>query len=174
MLWRDLLTYWRSKHVGLRPPSRADIDPIEDIPSLVRSLFLMDVVGGQFRYRLIGSDIVEWAGRDSTGKLIDESLMHKTDLTVWLVGLSKVARTQRPLLAVTRPAGSEFAPLVALVLPLVAPDGSTEMIFGGLFRILDRRFRQTVDLMSIHGLVEYGIPDNLADDPVQLPVAPPP
>ena len=79
MSWRDLLTYWRGKHFGGKPPARRDIDPIAEIPSLAGSLFLIDVEGEQFRFRLIGSEIVQWAGRDSTGKVIDEHLMQKVE-----------------------------------------------------------------------------------------------
>ena len=160
MGWRELLTYWRTKCRDGLPPSRADLEPIAEIPTLLKHVFLFDVVGDQFRYRLIGSFIVDRAGRDCTGKLLDERLMPKRELDTWLAGLRKVATTQRPVLAMARPSRGLGVEYTAIVMPLVARDGKTEMIFGGLFGS-DARFERGSDLERIHGLVEYGVPDDL-------------
>ena len=70
----ELHRYWRGKFVGSRMPSRGSIDPIE-IPKLLPWVFLMDV--GQsplsFRYRLIGTGIVGFLGRDYTGRAVDQA-----------------------------------------------------------------------------------------------------
>jgi hypothetical protein len=64
--------YWQSKLRPGRLPSRADIDPIE-VPALLPYLYLLDVERNpiRFRFRLIGTKIVEWAGRDATGQHLD-------------------------------------------------------------------------------------------------------
>jgi hypothetical protein len=70
---RELYAYWRSKVAGGRLPSRADIDPAE-IPLLLPHLFLVDVERNpqRFRFRLIGTQICAWAGRDATGMYVDD------------------------------------------------------------------------------------------------------
>lgn len=72
---RQLLAYWCGKAPPNGLPSRADIDPV-DIPQLLPRLALIDVLrepaGLHFRYRLAGTEIVERAGRDPTGKRFDE------------------------------------------------------------------------------------------------------
>lgn len=168
MAWRDLLTYWRGKCRDGKPPSRTDLDPLVEIPHLLKHLFMMDVVGDQFRFRLIGSYIVSRAGRDSTGRWIDEQLMSKPELDTWQAGLRKVAAAKQPLLAVARPSRGLTVEFTALVLPLVDGSGATKMIFGGLFNGHDSRFKRSNDLELIHGLVEYGVPDDL--DACVLPV----
>lgn len=73
---RQLVQYWSLKRGGQRMPSRADIDPV-DIPRLLPYLRLVDVLREpeiRFRYRLIGTAIVERMGIDITGRYIDESL----------------------------------------------------------------------------------------------------
>ena len=70
----ELHRYWRSKFVGRRLPSRSSIDPIE-IPKLLPWVFMMDVEHSplSFRYRLIGTGIVGFLGRDFTGRAVDEA-----------------------------------------------------------------------------------------------------
>jgi PAS domain len=70
---RQLYTYWRSKAANGRLPSRADIDPIE-IPQILPYVFLVDVEHGplRFRFRLVGTQICTWSGRDVTGMYVDD------------------------------------------------------------------------------------------------------
>src|SRR5947209_13554600 len=71
----QLHAYWERKR-GTRPaPTRKEIDPAE-IVSLLPHVFLIEAVGMplRFRYRLIGTAVVELTGRDLTGHLVDENL----------------------------------------------------------------------------------------------------
>ena len=68
-----LFGYW-SRAAGPGPaPKRSDIDPPLDLPDFLPTTILFDVVrdaAGVFqtlRYRLIGTLLVEYAGRDPTG-----------------------------------------------------------------------------------------------------------
>lgn len=59
-----LFRYWRARFHGERPPSRADIDPIEIAriqPDLLPHLWLMDVQRNplRFRCRLVGGAVIE-------------------------------------------------------------------------------------------------------------------
>jgi hypothetical protein len=71
-----IFAYWDSKRGTRRMPSRADIDPV-DLRSLVNNIALYDVVvplsgkmGPLYRVRLVGSDIVEFDGRNTTGEWV--------------------------------------------------------------------------------------------------------
>lgn len=72
---RLIFDYWTGLARASRLPGRADIDPL-DFPKLLPRVALIDVVDAEdpvhFRYRLAGTEIVERAGRDPTGKRFDE------------------------------------------------------------------------------------------------------
>ena len=70
---REIYGYWRSKIADGRLPARAAINPL-DIPKLLPFVFLVDVERDpqRFRFRLIGTQICAWAGRDTTGMYTDE------------------------------------------------------------------------------------------------------
>ena len=63
----DFYRYWQAKRGGRAVPARSDIDPAE-IPALLPYLGIIEKTDGEFRYRLIGSALVEDLGRDVTGK----------------------------------------------------------------------------------------------------------
>jgi hypothetical protein len=69
---RRLYEYWQSKAKG-RLPARAAINPA-DIPALLPYLFMIDVESAprRFRFRLIGTQVCTWAGRDITGMYLDD------------------------------------------------------------------------------------------------------
>jgi len=71
-----LLDYWQSRRKGTDLPGRADFDPL-DFPQLLSSIALVSVLRDSqadpdlptdFRYRLAGTRIAAFAGRDPTGK----------------------------------------------------------------------------------------------------------
>jgi hypothetical protein len=71
--WNELLAYWQAKHIGDRPPSRQDIDPVIDLPHLAANLLIADVTPEGYRYRLVGSAVVERHKEEMTGKLAGSS-----------------------------------------------------------------------------------------------------
>jgi hypothetical protein len=68
-----LLRYWERKRGDRAMPRRSDIDPTELPPRLLPHMQLIEVLEGgtRFRFRLIGTAVVEAAGADLTGKYID-------------------------------------------------------------------------------------------------------
>jgi hypothetical protein len=73
---RAIFDYWRSVHPdGGGLPGRQHIDPI-DIPQLLPNIWLIDVKRDpyRFRFRLVGTQVVDYAGEDNTGKWFDERL----------------------------------------------------------------------------------------------------
>lgn len=70
---RQLYEYWQRQCQSGRLPSRHDLDPTE-IPSILRYLILADVVNGgaRLRFRLVGTEMVQFWGDDFTGQYLDE------------------------------------------------------------------------------------------------------
>lgn len=70
---RAFAEHWRSKCDAERLPSRLDID-IAELGPWIGRVIMMDVIdGGQdFRYRLVGTEIVDAVGRDLTGRLVSD------------------------------------------------------------------------------------------------------
>lgn len=69
----EIFDLWAVKRGSRRAPDRADFDPVE-MPRLLSHLFLYDVVPGNpldFRFRLVGTAIVEALRTDPTGKPFD-------------------------------------------------------------------------------------------------------
>ena len=65
----ELLAYWQRKRGTRHMPRRSDIDPPVELVRHADSLVLIDVLADaqDFRYRLIGTQVVAGHGRDSTG-----------------------------------------------------------------------------------------------------------
>ena len=71
---RALYDYWLSIRPADAPlPGRRHLDPL-DIPELLPNIWMVDVVRDplRFRFRLIGTEIVKFAGRDLTGSWLHE------------------------------------------------------------------------------------------------------
>ena len=127
-----LYEYWLQKHRDGRPPSRKDLDPLFEIPVLLPNLYLLDLIGDAFRFRLVGSEIVTRAGRDSTGRLIDEAILGDQALASWLRILRKARDQQVPILYCFTSVGMTKYDALAIVVPLVDASGKTEMLMGWL------------------------------------------
>src|SRR6266481_6045374 len=70
---RRLLVDWQFRRDERTFPSRKDFDPV-DLAYALGKLLLIEVLYEplRFRYRLIGSELVQRAGIDLTGKMVDE------------------------------------------------------------------------------------------------------
>ena len=71
----SLFCYWNSLRPASGLPARKDFDPTQ-IPDLLRNIWLIDVVppAPRFRYRLVGTAIVEARGYDQTGGFLDQEV----------------------------------------------------------------------------------------------------
>jgi hypothetical protein len=71
---RALHVYWLGLWVGDRLPARRQIDPLA-IPQLLDSLYLIDIEREplRFRYRLMGTKLVFFRGRELKGLYMDEA-----------------------------------------------------------------------------------------------------
>lgn len=130
-----LYRYWNSKR-GERPlPSRADIDPVE-IKPLLPGLFMIEVLEDprRFRYRLIGTDLVTFSGRDSTGRMIDSALYGEAAEGM-VSRLNEVVEGRRPMLSLSSAywlAQQSWNRVALLFLPLAVGDRPVGMILGGM------------------------------------------
>ena len=72
---RWLISYWQSAGSDQGLPSRRHIDPV-DFGGLLGNIWVADVqpTPRRFRYRVVGTRIVEYLGREPTGKWLDEVL----------------------------------------------------------------------------------------------------
>lgn len=135
---REIYEYWRSKRPapGLLP-GRKHIDPT-DIPHLLPSIFLLDVFradvadGFRLRFRLIGTAITEYLGRDSTGLYLDDVVPNFREIDSYAGIRAAVLRHEirvqyQP--PVARPDMS-FVPTERIILPLADNGEVVDMIMG--------------------------------------------
>jgi hypothetical protein len=130
--WKQLHAYWLSKHVGGRPPARADLDPIIEIPRLVKNLMLLDVKDG-FTFRLVGSEVVQRHGIDMTGRRAGSGGQNTKAYIEWRAAVDYVTSMVKPRLLVSRIGTAEIAQNVMLLLPLTDQEGRIEMLLIGSF-----------------------------------------
>lgn len=131
--WEELLLYWRSKHILGRPPRRQDIDPILDIPHLVSNLLLVDVLPEGYRYRLVGSAIVDLHMEELTGRMAGSSQFASRVRRETLRAYDIVRTEQRPRILHGMLNAFDPPSVVATVLPLLALNGETDMLLAGVF-----------------------------------------
>ncbi|HLI10964.1 MAG TPA: PAS domain-containing protein [Alphaproteobacteria bacterium] len=155
-----MLRYWESKRAGRAMPRRDDIDPME-IPKLLPYLSLAEVgeEGRRFRYRLVGTAVVEAYGLDYTGLYVDELL--SGDRRAFVESLCRTVVTEkRPLFARSEystkgkhPFGRE--PSISahrVMMPLSENGTDVSMILTAFSFISDSPLRQTIDIRSPTGL----------------------
>jgi hypothetical protein len=142
-LWKQLHRYWLSKHVDGRVPSRSDIDPILEIPQLVKNLILLDA-RADFTYRLVGSEVVERHGMDMTGQRSGSSGRNPKAIAEWQAAIEHVSMELKPRLLVSRIGNSDIAQNVMILLPLADGDGRIEMVLVGSF--YNEHFKRGTDV----------------------------
>lgn len=123
---QDGYSYWRSKTTEDRLPARGDINPVE-IPRLMPHVVIMDVEREpelDFRYRLIGTYVVEHLYADHTGKSFAEIGHQKAPSQIWS-NCKRVVETGEAFLADTPYVGphQSFRNVEDIILPL-ATDGT--------------------------------------------------
>jgi len=138
--FRALLAYWSGKRGERKLPSRADIDP-GDLRSLLPSLIIFDCLPSfaDFRYRLIGTGVVNASGRDNTGKTVrevyeaaePEFCKYYLDTLRSVATRGVIGRAKGTLRHVRR----EHRSADILLLPLGDPDGKVRWILtSSLFK----------------------------------------
>lgn len=126
------LAYWQKKRQGRAMPSRGDLDPIE-IPKLLPNLQLIDRVGSHFRYRLVGTALVEAFGKDFTGQSLEDFADRQRSEFIGRVYAS-VWESRRPAFLSSQYVTTKSVILIAnrVYLPLSDDDRDVNMILGAM------------------------------------------
>jgi hypothetical protein len=165
--WRlaELLRYWRSKRPERLLPARADIDPCE-IPRLLPDLVLTDVLAdGSLRFRLVGTAMALFAGRDVTGRRFDEIVV-EAGYRAYIEGLYRqVAETRTPLYTEGRyhhRRKNFMLTTKRMMLPLASDGDRVDMVMSG----------HIFELPASEDLVEClgGVNDFPYTETVRLPI----
>jgi len=140
---QGLAAYWQSKCAGRFAPRRADIDPL-DLRVHMPYLFLVDVLpDDEFRYRLMGTALVEGTGRDITGKKLSD--LHGTNPGVMhrlKSRFDQVLRTGKPVFTsgqVYWLGGGEYRRFECGYFPLSEDRKTVNMILAELFLFWPKR-----------------------------------
>src|SRR5689334_21377806 len=94
------LAYWDRKRDGRCMPARRDLDPLLEIPRLLPWVMLADVLRDplDFRYRLIGTGVVNRSRRDFSGRRFSEMPQAGPDSRIWQDRVT-VVETRAPKLS---------------------------------------------------------------------------
>lgn len=129
---RAALAYWQKLCAGRRMPSRRDFDPAA-VPLLLPHLQLIDRVSGRYRYRLVGTELVQAFGRDYTGQFPDEMFANDRGQFICRV-YDAVRAAQQPMFLRSHYVGTRRVDFIAnrLYLPLSDDGSEVNMILGAL------------------------------------------
>jgi hypothetical protein len=136
-----LAAYWRQKRGNRGMPRRGDVDPTTIPPRLLPHLFMLDVIdrGADFRYRLIGTEIVAGVGRDATGSLVSQLYAPYPEAVAALRQiLSRVMTEKIPIfssgLLYWLP-DRNYQKYTNVFVPLSSDDIEVDIVLGGLWII---------------------------------------
>jgi hypothetical protein len=128
---RELISYWDSIRPDGGIPGRQNLDPGK-IPSALANIWLIDVrwEPTRFRFRLVGTRVVEFLGRDPTGCWIDEVYPSfpkssiEDDFVACAVSGKPRWRRGPPFME----AGKDYALVERIALPLATNGEDTDML----------------------------------------------
>jgi hypothetical protein len=129
---REFLQYWRAI-AGGDVPTRSDIDPTA-IKPLLPYILLVDLTDEPLRvfYRLIGTEVARFSGRDFTGYWLDELEFDEFGDNELLTAYRRVRDSRLP--GAGRAQYFEMQHLVIeteyLICPLRSPDGKIDKCIG--------------------------------------------
>jgi len=133
--FRKLLAYWQEKRGSRAMPLRKDIDPIE-MQEHLGSLNMIECLPGleDFRYRLVGTNIVQAYGRDSTGKTVRQRYAHiDQEYCDFLLNAYRTVAVREVIgriRATLRPVNKSFLTADSLLLPLDGGEGAVRWILN--------------------------------------------
>jgi len=129
---RNLLAFWEARRGDRTMPAREALDPLALWEWLGHLMLIEAVDGGQFRYRVYGTGLAEYHGRDLTGKT---TAMLRSDVrAVVCREYATVWRTARPLLVThTRRIREQPTPLEKLILPFSTDGRTVDRLLAGAY-----------------------------------------
>ena len=142
---QEAYDYWCRIGAGRSMPRRRDLDPT-DIPRLLPHVMLVDVDGGRYRYRLIGTANAQEHGMNATGLYVDDVLKGPEYRGHALRLYDETVHSGRPVysesLFLSPSGGAIERHTKALFMPL-SEDGSavTQVLVAQIFLYLDQKVR---------------------------------
>ena len=137
----DLYRYWEAKRgPGGTAPTRRDVDPLE-ILKLLPHVALVEPTPDGYRWRLMGTTIVNDFGRDLTGRPFGQYVAKSEFIRDMTDGFDRSLSLTIPIVDESlfeTDFGSVHA-VSRLVLPLIGAEGSPPMV---IFTRIARRFHQ--------------------------------
>jgi hypothetical protein len=129
---RQALAHWHKMRGARAMPARRDFDPAE-VPALLPHVQLIDRVAGRYRYRLVGTELVQVFGRDYTGQFPDEMFSDNRGPFICQV-FDRVREARQPMFLRSRYITAKNVEFAAnrLYLPLSGDGHEVNMILGVL------------------------------------------
>lgn len=137
-LLRQLLRQWRQACPPGGIPDESFIDPFR-LKYILGDLIVIEVAprpegGRRYRYRLIGTRLVEHSGRDRTGRWVDQHPDRDLAQLAFEVSEAVVKSRAPALMQFRRSLLGRYYPIEALVLPLGGGNGSpTRLLVGQIY-----------------------------------------
>ena len=124
------LTYWERLRAGRPMPSREDIEPL-DIAPLLPHVYLVNISYDplDFRYRLIGTKIVEHSLADYTGRSLRELPEQHPPSQVWAL-FNQAIEERRPVCTRIPYLHIPGRSVEKLAAPLSSDGQTVDMLFG--------------------------------------------
>jgi hypothetical protein len=131
----ELLAWWTAR-CGARPmPSRADFE-VSELKPWLGNIHLIDVEegGAEFRYRVYGSNIAQYFGRDLTG--LTTAVARSATRDIVRSEYMTVVRERRPMLVQReRSIAGRDTPVERLILPLSADGAGVDKLMVGSYPV---------------------------------------
>lgn len=123
-------TYWSLIRGDRAFPVRADMDPGAMPPGILPWICLIEVSQGRYRYRLVGTGLREYIGRDVTGDYVD-NLSGNQDYNDFLRGMLEEIRLHGACIysQVATQVGSDTRKTNRLVAPMSKNGNEIDMFF---------------------------------------------
>ncbi len=141
--------YWNAKRGEREMPGRQDIDPAE-IPQLLPHITLIDVIdgGARFRYRLVGTAVVDGFNRNHTGRHVDELDVPQFGRDALHIQYRSVLRKRRPIYLrnIYVMAGNVEAVTPRVLAPLSRDGQAIDMIISALVFEYGSALREAIAL----------------------------
>lgn len=129
---RGLLEFWNHRRGDRTMPARDALDPLALWPWLGQLMLVEAASEGEFRYRVYGTGLAEYYGRDLTGRTTAALRPEVRDLVCQ--EYAEVCRTGRPLLVVhTRRVRAQPTPVEKLILPFSLDGSRVDRLLAGVY-----------------------------------------
>lgn len=136
---RALYRYWRSKHRGDTLPRRSDIslDDLAEMECADLVFILEPKPGDDWSYRLLGSRIAMYFGKDVTGIPLRDHMLPEEAAEAIRIS-NQVSETRKPAFLKARFASGDYVGVLeTMSMPILSRDEASIWLFGASFFTAD-------------------------------------